>query len=358
MEDDHHVRLLPRRALVHRPRSGWTFSHHPYVTFFKDREFIIWSSSVRDEDSAGQRVMISASGDFDRWTEPAVVVAPPLGPSGRPGVLTAAGFHEHEGVLIVYFGQYDEDGRNTRLGAVTSRDGQRWSEPVYLGLAVCPNESPRRLASGRLLLCGHTSFSTSDDPSGLGAWTLHGVYPPTLERIEDNPRTIGAIQTRAGWPVTLCEGSFLQTDDGVIRMLLRAAGPQFQGRLWQTESYDDGVTWSPPRQGDFPDNNAKFQFGRLADGRYFYTGCPDPRQPGRRLPLVLSLSTDGLLFSRHFIVADRPYGRAVEGRHKGGEYGYPHAVEHDGAIDIVTSRQKEAIEVYRVRLGDLDDPAR
>jgi hypothetical protein len=40
----------------------------------------------------------------------------------------------------------------------------------------------------------------------------------------------------------LCEGSFYQTDDKTIHMLLRVTGKGWKGRLWLTESNDDGLT--------------------------------------------------------------------------------------------------------------------
>jgi len=60
-----------------------------------------------------------------------------------------------------------------------------------------------------------------------------------------------------------------------------------------------------------------------------------------------------MVFSRHFLVADEPYVMANGGRAKFGEYGYAHAHEHGGELDIIVSRQKEAVEVLRVNISDL-----
>ncbi len=148
------------------------------------------------------------------------------------------------------------------------------------------------------------------------------------------------------WPNGLCEGAFYQADDGGLHMLLRTNTE----RLWQTESVDDGASWSPPQPAAFSDNATKFHFGRLPDGRFYDVGCPDPEPRWQRSPLVLSLSGDGKRFDRHLILADdsTPYEQCAAGMHKGGDYGYPHTLVHDGCLHVVVSRRKEAVEVLRV----------
>jgi hypothetical protein len=163
----------------------------------------------------------------------------------------------------------------------------------------------------------------------------------------DDPSSFWTVAKRLAWPTALCEGSFYQTDDGVLHMLLRSTGPGFRYRLWVTESRDDGATWSPPAETQFSDCNAKFHFGRLPDGRFYYVGCP---LAGARTPLVLSLSRDGVSFDRHYVLADSHYEMRRKGKSKGGEYGYPHTLVHDGRLYVIVSRQKEGVEVIWVKI--------
>ena len=71
---------------------------------------------------------------------------------------------------------------------------------------------------------------------------MSSFYPDSLYK-EDNPATFYAPAEKSGFP-PLCEGSFFQTDDNVLHMLLRVTGKGWKGKLWLTESKDDGVTWS------------------------------------------------------------------------------------------------------------------
>jgi len=361
-------RLAVERAWLYRPESGWTYSHHPSLAFFKGRYHAIWSNGRRDEDAPGQRVLMATSSDFRNWSEPVHLLDTQRGKYGEL-VLTAAGFHQHAGCLVVYVGSYeyrpeflDENGnrrpgdkghRNTTLLAMTTTDGWRWKGPVDLGLPIVPNHGPQPTSSGRLIISGNISFPYTDDPTGLAGWRMTGIYPATMAaEIVDDSESFWRVKDAMGWPVGLCEGSFYETEDRVLHMILRSN----TDRLWLTESRDNGETWSAPRPTRFTDNASKFHFGRLPDGRFYYVGCPDPEPRWRRCPLVLSVSEDGLRFNRHWILADdrSPYICRAEGMHKGGDYGYPHTLVHEGWLHVIISRSKEAVEAIRFPLAALE----
>lgn len=338
-------------AFLYQPETDWTYSHHASLTFFKGRFLAIWSNGRKDEDAPGQRVLICTSPDFKRWTTPRPLVDSARDTNGVERVLTAAGFHQHDGTLVAYFGNYGPNKETTHLQAVTTTNGVNWTAAHDPGLPVNPNHGPQRTRTGRLILCGNISFPYTDDPGGLAGWRMTGLYPASMAAtIKDDPASFWDVAKSQGWPAALCEGSFYQTDDGGLHMLLRNTGPQFRHRLWLTESRDNGETWSSPTETEFSDTNAKFHFGRLPDGRFYYVGNP---VGGGRTPLALSLSSDGVRFDQHFILGDEAYAQRRPGRYKGGEYGYPHTLLHDGRLYVIVSRQKEAVQVLRVVLSEL-----
>jgi len=353
---------------LYRPAHEWSYSHHAHLVFFHGRYIAMWSNGRRDEDAPGQRVLFAVSPDGSAWSTPASLLDSRRGTHGEL-VLTAAGFHQHDGRLVAYIGSYEynpevlEHGQRrpddrghtgTNLLAMTSTDGMQWDGPLDLRLPIVPNHGPQRTASGRLIISGNISFPFTDDAGGLEGWRMTGIYPPALaETIVDDSESFWQVQAIMGWPVGLCEGSFYQTGDGILHMLLRSNAE----RLWLTESHDDGTTWSTPKATDFSDNATKFHFGRLPDGRYYYVGCPDAEPRWRRSPLVLSLSRDSRHFDQHFLLADdtTPYTSRAEGLHKGGDYGYPHTLIHSGELHVIVSRKKEAVEVLHVPLAALAD---
>ena len=365
------LKLPVERVYLYLPEREWAYSHHQSITFYRGRFYAIWSNGRLNEDDPGQRVLIASTEDFSHWTAPEPLIGPLQGQHSEL-VLTAAGFHQHEGALIAYFGQYEysaeairngikggRDHQDTRLWAMRTTDGRAWSAPLDMHMPIVPNHGPQPTKSGRLIISGNIAFPYTDDPSGLAVWKMTGVYPDDMAAaIFDDSEAFWKVQSRMGWPAGLCEGSFYQTDDGVLHMLLRATGPGYAGKLWVTESRDNGATWSSPAETGFTDNNTKFHFGRLPDavgrpaaGRYYYVGCPDPEPRGARNPLVLSLSEDGVRFDRHFILTDEEYVQRRTGLHKGGLYGYPHTMLHDGYLYVIVSLRKEAVAVMRVALA-------
>lgn len=347
-------RPMVESVFLYQPSTEWTYSHHQSLAFFQGRFFAIWSNGRESEDAPGQRVLLSTSPDFKHWTPPRPLVDSVRDANGIERVLTAAGFHQHGGMLVAYFGNYGPNKETTRLQAVTTTDGEHWSAVREIGVPVNPNHGPQRLASGRLIISGNISFPYTDDSSGLAGWRMTGIYPPAIAAtIKDDPVSFKEVAKAQGWPAAVCEGSFYQTNDGVLHMLLRDTTKVVSARhLWVTESSDQGVTWSAPVETAFSDTNTKFHFGRLPDGSFCYVGNPIG---GGRTPLVLSLSRDGVRFDRHFILGETHYERRRAGGSKGGEYGYPHSLVHDGYLHIIISRQKEAVEVLRVALAELKD---
>lgn len=361
----HPGQLLPvEKVFLYQPFTEWTYSHHPSITFFKGRFYAMWSNGRHDEDAPGQRVLLASSADFTHWTAPRPLLDVTRGEHSDL-VLTAAGFHVHGDTLNAYVAQYEYDPahlqpdgsrkqqdlhhQHTAWRVLTSTDGTSWSQPLDLGLPIVPNHPPQVTRSGRLIVCGNISFPWTDDPSGLSGWQQAGIYPPTCGGpVVDDSESFNTVARAAGWPAGLCEGSFYQTDDGILHMLLRSGQP----RLWHTQSTNDGQTWSPPTPTEFSDNAAKFHFGRLPDGRFYYVGNPDPA--GARLPLALYLSRDGVRFDEHYVLGNEPYIRRTPGLYKGGNYGYPHSLLHDGWLYVIFSQQKEAIAVVRVRIADLN----
>ncbi|HVZ56380.1 MAG TPA: exo-alpha-sialidase [Chitinophagaceae bacterium] len=345
------TRLSPERVMIYVPDTSWLYNHHPSITHYRGRIWAIWSDGLRDEDQPGQRILVCESSDFFHWGKPAVLATPSRYRRDTFNILTAAGFHQYRDTLVAYFGEYSPHRTQTRLWAKYTCDGKKWSRAIDLGLAVIPNHGPQRTLGGSLLISGNVTFPRTHDSTGLRGWQVTSFYPDSLVA-QDNPATFYAPAEKMGLP-PLCEGSFYQTGNGTLHMLLRVTGKGWKGRLWLTESRDDGQHWSFPIETQFPDNDSKFHFGQLPDGRYYYVGIPDTLHHYDRTPLVLSVSGDGCHFDKHYILADQPYTLKRTGLWKGGQYGYPHTMIWQGFLYVIVSRQKEAIEILRFRLSQI-----
>jgi len=359
---------LPRvgieTGLIYKAYSPWSYSHHAHITFFKGRFYVMFSNGWIDEDDVGQRVMLSSSDDFYNWTTPAPLVDTRMGEHFGL-TLTAGGWHRYHGRLVAYIGEYEYDlpagsrkpdhiqetpHRNTRTWAMTSVDGSRWSSAVPIVERLIANHGPQATRTGRLIMAGGMMYPYTDDPSGLSGWTPAGIYPRQMPKpyVDDS---------RGFWeahpffdpprPVTN-EGSFIQADDGVLHMFLRTR----TGCLWHTTSADDGVTWAPPEATEFTDSTAKFHFGRLPDGRFYYVGNPSTQQWYRTL-LLLSLSPDGEDWTTSYILRDEETAPVFEGTYKDHGYQYPHSMVLDGLLYVVYSVNKEDVGLLRTSLARL-----
>lgn len=340
-----------QHSMVYMPDTAWLYSHHASITHFKDQFIAIWSNGLKDEDKPGQRVVFAVSKDFIHWSQSRVLAQPSVWKDDTLNVLTAAGFHQFNDTLVAYYGEYSPYKTNTHLWAKTSADGINWSTPVDMHVPVNPNHGPQKIAGGRLIISGNFTFPYTDDYRGLSDWKMTSFYPDSLYK-EDNPETFYAPAEKEHLP-PLCEGSFFQTADGTLHMLMRVTGDGWKGRLWLTESNDRGEHWSFPVETGFTDNDSKFHFGKLRNGDFYYVGIPDTLNHYARTPLVLATSKDGKFFNKQYIIADEPYTMKKEGLWKGGEYGYPHTIMYKGYMYIIVSRKKEAIEVIRFALTEL-----
>ncbi len=355
-----------RTCLYDAALNEWHFCHHPALGTFGDRLFAMWSNGLTGEDELGQRIMYAVSEDGKSWSAPRVLCEAFEGKRMRR-VLTAAGFHTYGGKLIAYIAAYeykaldevvDQNGMTRRgkdcvetaLYAMTSEDGEHFSEPTNLNVPICPNYGPLVLQDGRLLMTGNWAHAYTNDPFGLRGWTLRGFCddPGKLEMpVRDDPSYFWGVSQAMGLEGALCEGAYLQDDNGTIHMLHRSYGQW----LYESDSHDGGEHWSLPEATRFPNGNSKFCLGRLPDGRCFYVG--NPALNSNRCPLVLSISETGMRFSKHYMIEMQPTRRKFDGYVKGGMYAYPHAICRGDSMYVIYSLWKEDIYVLKIPLVDL-----
>lgn len=351
MNEQNIPHLQIEREMIYVPEKNWFYSHHASIVHFKNKFIVIWSNGIMDEDAPGQRVVFSTSTDFIHWSVPAVLATPSIYKNDTLNVLTAAGFHQFGDTLVAYYGEYSPQKTNTHLFAKTTTDGIHWSEPMDMKIPVNPNHGPQQTHTGRLIISGNFTFPYTDDSSGLRGWTMSSFYNDSLYK-EDNPATFYAPAEKMHLP-PLCEASFFETKNNELHALLRVTGKGWKGRLWMTASKDNGKCWSSPVETSFTDNDSKFHFGKLPDGRFYYVGIPDTLHHYARTPLVVAISGDGVFFNKQYIIADELYSLKKDGLWKGGQYGYPHTMIYNNYLYVIISRQKEAIEIIKFNINQL-----
>jgi len=362
---------------VFRGPQGAAYNHHHQILFDRGRLFASWSNGVAHEDHPGQRMVCAYSDDDGKTWSAESEVSPPL--PDKSSTYTAMGIRTYRDLLIAYYGHYaynpigldpkggviaqrilDHRGdaniwvrKNTYCEVRVSKDcGASWIRPVRVLDKFVPNLRPFSLRSGRLVMPGNITFPYTDDPAGIRAWKTAGLPRLPKWTVDDPEGFLKACAYRKD-PLGYCEGSFFQTDDRKIRMMLRTLprrGGKHNGLLAVTESADNGRTWSEPVLTAYTDCSCRFQFGRLPNGLFFGLSCPKPGSP--RTPMVLATSRDGVVFDRHYVLGDvTPSKPRLAGHAKGGAYGYPSCEIANGKMYFIFSRNKEDIYFAKLPLS-------
>ncbi len=331
---------------------AWYYSHHPFMTHFNGKYYIFYSSGRRNEDDLGQKVMMATSTDFKNWTCSPLMDS--LQGEHSEEVLTPFGIYEYEGKLTVYIYAYEyaengigenPDGTPLRPkadGSVTivkerkrvlymqTEDGVNWSEPTYMRdwNGGGGNQSPERFGD-LLIWVGFGSISYTSDLTGLSGWN------DVVLKLDPNTEK----------PKAITESGIYQNANGALILMSRTNDE----KMLSAASFDGGKTWTDMYLSNFNDYAAKFQFGTLPDGRYYYIG----NLSNARAELVLMISEDGVNFNTSYYLGNTEYIQQKDGLYKGGNYGYPTTYIDDEYLHVVYSRGKEAVGAIRVKLSDI-----
>ena len=329
----------------------YAFAHQPGFAYFKGKFYATWASGIKDEDSPGQRIVVSSSADNgETWSKPTVVADARIGQQGTVLTCMMGGYLWSNGNrLYNYFTEYEFktsmlDKNGNRLNGnydlyhwqvyvSYTEDGVHWSEMEPVDEMCRFNESPRKSLTGRWLAGAGWRLGYADKPDGYN-WDARGV---------SNEQIASAKQRGAAM---LNEASWYQTDDYVIHMMMRSNS----GYIWMSESYDNGMTWTDAYQTSISSDSTMMNFGRLPDGRFYFVGSVDFKE---RWPLDLYISEDGMNFDKAYTLRDEKYEMQQNGWAKGGYFAYPEVLIHGDYMYVFYSKQKEVVELTRVKLSDI-----
>lgn len=350
--------LEPKLSILYYPQyHQWFYNHHPFICEFRGELHAIWSNGERDEDNLGQRVLHCVSKDGVNWGQYHVLFNPP-----PDRVYLACGLYNNGHELVAYAGRFGYQPENvenghyksiddlhcdTALLARTTTDGENWSEIQDLKLPINPTFPPMSLKSGRLIFPGNVTCPISDEKDGLTGWKMRGLPPCPWPDMMDDATGLRRHAHYRQDGQHLMEATVYQTEDEVLHMLLRSKSRI----LYESHSTDDGESWSKPLPTEYATCNTKSYAGRLPDGRYFIIGSPDPAC--NRCPFVISISKDGKVFDREFVIESKFRALRMPGKFKDGIYGYPHATIVGDKMYVICSVNKEDVYVYSFELSQL-----
>lgn len=330
--------VMPRAAATLDMKRGG-MSQHNYLTHHAGKFWIMWSEGPGIEDRVGQRVKFATSPDGLKWSKPQFLspIPPDSGPDS-PHYATrttkgfryiARGFWQRDGELLA-LASLDEAagffGPSLELRAFRLRPGtETWDEAGVVFDDTINNFPPLKLRTGEWLMSRRTHDYRKTGVhflvggvKGIEDWKSFPVFGSNAALKAEEP----------DW--------WILPDDNLMALFRDNAGG---GLLYRSFSTDDGRTWSTPIQTNFPDATSKISGLRLGDGRYVLVSNANPK---RRDPLVLSVSDDGLVFTKMIYLVG---GRWID---------YPHVMEHEGSLYVAFAGGKQSVEVLKIKLADLD----
>lgn len=363
------TKLPVETAIISDYSSRYAFKHHPSLVYFKGTWYAGFSRGAKDEDAPGQRMMYATSTDFVNWSSAKTIVQPASASMGTtnllPGLsdLNAMGavttqiignFSVVGDTLCFYYSvtefersSFDADGnflgmqdakyQINRQYAIYSEDGTTWSDPV--------------------LVTGLNRYSTfAQSPYGtkkfysISGFRIHYAATDDLDprdKITNSQMTSEQIvSSRARCPGQLTETSYYQSPDGVLHLMCRSES----GYVWAATSMNEGLTWTEFYPTNMQSANTMFTHIMLPDGRIAWVGSP---YYDVRWPLTLYVSEDGYNFDKAYILQDEKYEMQQDGWAKGGYFAYPQLVIEGDYLYIMYTKQKEVVEICRVKLTDI-----
>ncbi len=332
-------RVPSRHAVVNTVGKSGGVNQHNYLTHYQGKFWCMWSDGPGVEDRVGQRVKFATSDDGLKWSTPQFLT--PVPPDSGPGSplyntrnpqgfrYISRGFWQRDGELLA-LASLDEAGdffgKSLELHGFRLNASENEWEPAGV---ICPNAinnfPPLKLRTGDWMMSRRTH-----DYKEAGVQFLVGGAK-AIDRWESYPVQGSSSELKAEEP-----DWWILPDQNLMAVF---RDNRRSGFVYRAFSTDDGRTWSTPVKTNFPDAGSKMSGLRLSDGRYALVSNPNP---AARDPLVLSISDDGMVFTKMCYLAG---GRQVD---------YPHVIEREGHLYIAFAGAKSSVEVLKVRIADVD----
>lgn len=337
--------------LVFKAKTGSAQYNHGAVLFaFNGELFIQWQSSQQDEDAPETKILYSRSSNGRDWSEPQQLVA-----ARTDALVTNGGWWRYGNTLVAFINVWPQ-GLQPKSGYVeylTSSDGTHWSAPQPVldingkPVAGIIEQDLKQLPNGRILTAIHAQpgliakpFYT-DDTTGLSGWMQGEMenlpHPPGVSR-----------ELEPSWFLTT---QLNQQQQQQPVMVFRDQGSSF--RVLAARSVDNGTTWTKPTVTNMPDSRAKQSAGNLPDGRAFLINNPSASK--NRAPLTITLSNDGQLFNRAYLLRSESElpPMLYAGKYKRTGYSYPKSIVWNNRVWVSYAVNKEDIEVTSVAVENL-----
>lgn len=278
------ARLSGERRLVHQDQTKHL--HPPMITVMRDGEIVVTMREATDHLDPNGRVFLLRSHDGAKtWGEKEVIFATEKGDHRAAPIFELPNgdwvtTDYRAGSEYTAEGEYDtaKASYGPSLWAAWSSDrGKTWefgSEPMTVPTASFGYAEVERhmiqLPDGRLLVAANYLEASPKDGK-----PHFEIYRIALFCSDDNGRNWKVLASLPRNPYTIGECTLLRTKSGKIILLSRTQwggeGSEEKGGLLQSESHNDGESWSDWHQTGMSSMGSPGHLLQLQDGRILCT---------------------------------------------------------------------------------------
>ncbi|NMC06519.1 MAG: exo-alpha-sialidase [Candidatus Lokiarchaeota archaeon] len=272
--------------------------HHAHcsgVVAFPDGEiFAVFYWAITEANRKQKIFACRKKPGTTKWTKPEVIMSHPRMMTGNPAVWIAP----DTGRLWLFYVNSIGGWAACNPRCVYSDDrGKTWSTPkkLYWFISSGIKNPPIVTRTGRYVLPAYIEFRdyfsvfyVSDDQGKT--WQERGRV-----KIPDDEVPDAVLQSKKRkWGRLVLQPTVVERKDGTLWALMRAARPL--GKMYQTESHDNGETWSPAKPYILPNPGGGFHVMRLQSGNlaviYNHAPVPEEHHEFERNPLSIAISDD------------------------------------------------------------------
>lgn len=321
--------VISTATVVQGVQNVSAYNHHPFLTLFNGQFWAMFSTGAVNEDVSGQIVRYATSFDGLTWSAASALTPAP-----------ASGFrYTAQGWLIAGSNLYalvalDEAG--THYGPSLQMLSLLWNGSSFNAATQFMNNyicafPPLPLPSGNFAVIGrnHDLSQVTLNTGQPGAWTGRVVTQPSRFQLD--------------------EGCIAVLPDGSLAITYRDNAATPSHRILTV--YAGAASGAPtvPKMTNFPDAQAKICQFALSNGVYVLANNPDIG--GSRIPLCLSISSDGQVYDRVRILQSAATSPRYAGTNKNPGYQYPSMFEVGGNLYVIYSVNKEDIWVTKIAVS-------
>jgi len=284
-----------QKGVIYEPTPALPSAHASTIVELPDRDLLcVWYSGKAE----GARDVAEWASRFERktgqWSKPCLLVDTPGKPEGNPVLFVAP----DKKVYLFYATMEGLGWSSCSLKFVVSEDGGRTFGPPQIfrrQWGWLPRNHLLTLSSGEIV------------------FPLYNESPSRSEFMlsADGCRTwvkAGQIKTRPG----NLQPAVVELEDHSLLSMMRMSG---KGQIWQSQSQDKGMSWSPAVRTALPNPDAGIDLVRLKSGELVlaFNNSGTRRSPlslalskdnGRTWPVIKDVETDDAEFSYPSLTTD------------------------------------------------------